>query len=185
MGRAKQMLEFEGETLLHRAAKTAVLSNCRPIAVILGSQAEKLEREIGALEIEIARNDNWREGMGGSIRAGLNRILEIKKEIKAVVIMVCDQPFVSPEVIKNLIKKYKETTALIVASEYQETLGVPALFDKAVFPHLQNLHSSGGAKKIIEKFRSETVSIQFPAGNFDIDTPEDFQKLKQYETEKN
>lgn len=92
--------------------------------------------------------------------------------------MVCDQPFVSAELIKQIIETYRKTDSLIVASEYSETLGVPALFSSRIFPQLLELKSSGGAKKVIKQFQNETAGVLFEKGKFDIDTPEDFLKLR-------
>lgn len=178
MGKPKQMLRFKGETLLRRAAKTAAASSvCRPVVAVLGARAEMLERELRGLELEIVFNENWKQGMSSSISAGLKRLLEKAEDLQAVVITVCDQPYVSAQIIDELIEKYRQTNALIAASRYAETLGVPALFDKKLFTELANLTERGGAKALIKKYREQSASIDFPAGSVDIDTPEDYSSL--------
>ncbi len=114
--------------------------------------------------------------MGSSVKAGLEKLLEIKKTLNGVVITVCDQPFVTAETINELVETYRKTEALIVASEYHSTRGVPALFDKELFSRLHNLKSDG-AKQIINQFRAETTSILFPDGAIDVDTPDDYARL--------
>lgn len=177
MGKPKQSLEFKGETLLQRAVQTALKSACRPIVVVLGSQIDILKNEIKDFDVQIAENAGWKRGMSSSIKTGLNRILEINNQISGVVIMVCDQPFVSAELIKQIVEKYRKTNSLIVASEYSATLGVPALFGSQIFSRLLELENSGGAKEIIKQFQNKTIAVPFEKGNFDIDTPEDYVKL--------
>ena len=91
--------------------------------------------------------------------------------------MVCDQPFVNTDLLEKLIAKYKETNAPVVACEYEDTLGVPAFFSAKLFPELIALEPSHGAKYLIKKYRAETASVFFPEGAFDIDTPDDYERL--------
>ena len=177
MGKPKQLLKFKGKTLLQLAERTATASVCGLRVAVLGANAEILQDELHGFDLEIVYNEDWKTGMSSSIKAGLNKLLEINNALKAVVIMVCDQPFLTPKIINNLIEKYIETDALIAASKYAETLGVPALFDEKLFDELKNLNEKSGAKSLIKKFKDKTISIDFPAGKFDIDTPEDYSKL--------
>lgn len=177
MGKPKQLLEFNGETLLQRAIQTALDSECRPIVVVLGAQIGVLKNEIRDFDVQIVENSDWKKGMSSSIKKGLEKLLQINKQIGGVLIMVCDQPFVSAELINQIIETHRKTNSLIVASEYNETLGVPALFNSRMFPQLLDLESSGGAKKIIKQFQKETAVVLFEKGEFDIDTPEDYLNL--------
>ena len=177
MGQPKQSLEFKGETLLQRAVQTALKSECRPVVVVLGAQINNLKNEIKDFDVQIAENADWKLGMSSSVKIGIEKISELNNQISGVVIMVCDQPFVSAELIDRLVEDHKKTKSLIVASRYAETLGVPALFGRQLFPRLLELDDSGGAKEIIRQFQDETIAVPFEEGNFDIDTPDDYLKL--------
>lgn len=176
LGTPKQLLRFRGETLLRRIARESLASCCRPVVIVLSDEADKFRSELKDLDVSITENSDWKEGMGSSVKTGLEKLLEIKSSLKGVVITVCDQPFVTAETIDELVETYQKTEALIVASEYQSTLGVPALFGKELFSRLQNL-KSGGAKQIINQFRVETISLPFPDGAIDVDTPDDYARL--------
>lgn len=182
MKKPKQLLEYNGKTLLQRAVQTAQDSECRPIVVVLGARLEVLKNEIKDFDVRIAENADWEKGMSSSIKTGLDKLLKINNQIGGIVIMVCDQPFVSVELINQIIETYRKTDSLIVASQYAETLGVPALFGEQLFPQLLELENSGGAKDIIGQFQNETVAVSFEKGNFDIDTPEDYLKLCRYKS---
>ncbi len=176
LGTAKQLLKFQGETLLRRITRESLVSVCRPVVVVLGDEADKFEGQLKNLDVCIVENSDWKEGMGSSVKVGLKKLLEIKNLVDGVVITVCDQPFVTAATINRLVETYQKNETLIVASEYQETLGVPALFGKKLFSRLQKL-KSGGAKQIINRFRAETTSIPFPNGAIDIDTPDDYARF--------
>ena len=177
MGKPKQQLDFRGKTLLQNAIQSALDSVCRPIVVVLGSNADIFKSEIKDFDVRIAENTDWQNGMNSSIKCGLEKILDLDNQVKGVLIMVCDQPLITAEIINQLVETQQVTGSLVVASKYVETLGVPALFSHHLFPELFNLKDSGGAKKIIEKFKSQTSEVFFPDGEFDIDTLEDYQKL--------
>jgi molybdenum cofactor cytidylyltransferase len=185
LGEAKQLLRFNGETLLRRSAKIALASNCRPVVVVLGARADIFRKELDGLDVEIAENVEWEKGMSGSINVGLQKMLKVNAQINGALLLVCDQPFLTVQIINRIIEKYVESKTLIVACQYAETFGVPALFDKSLFPQLKNLKAKGGAKKLIEQLRDQTTVVSFPDGVFDVDTPDDFLKLQEMETRQN
>lgn len=177
LGKPKQLLEFNGETLLGRAVKTALATGCRPVVVVLGANAGKLRDEIENTAAIIIENTNWEKGMSSSIKTGLKFLQTAAPDISGTILMVCDQPFVSVELIEQLIGNFRQSNAPIVAATYGETIGVPALFSRRLFPELLNLESDGGAKKLIHKHREKVVRVSFPKGVIDVDTAEDYLNL--------
>jgi CTP:molybdopterin cytidylyltransferase MocA len=75
MGEPKQLLHFEGETLLRRAVEAALETACRPVIVVMGAVVtEKMREEVSSLEALIVVNELWTEGMGSSIRCGIGAL---------------------------------------------------------------------------------------------------------------
>lgn len=179
MGRPKQLLTYGGRTLLRNAAEMAAASLCRPIIVVLGAYADQLQSEIDGLPVQQVVNERWTEGMGSSIRAGLEALKHCDREgaAKAVVLMLCDQPFVTAAVINNLVTAFRQNGTGIIASEYGGTVGVPALFGQEYFADLAALSGAAGAKQIIAAHTSDVVRVPFPQGATDVDTPEDYRQL--------
>jgi molybdenum cofactor cytidylyltransferase len=97
--------------------------------------------------------------------------------LEAIILLVCDQPFVETRTIKGLIELRKKTKKAIVASGYSGTLGVPALFDRLLFGELLALRDDSGAKPIILRDPERVAQFSFPEGAIDIDTTEDYEKL--------
>ncbi len=176
LGKPKQLLQFQGKTLLRRAVENAVETNFKTI-VVLGANFERATAEIEDLEIEICFNKNWHNGMSSSLKTGLKKLLEIAPNPSAVIITLCDQPFINSQVFNNLAETFEKTNAPIVASEYAETVGVPALFSYSMFDELLNLSADEGARKIIRKHLTSVRKISVPQAEIDIDTAEDYQKL--------
>ncbi|HEV7843024.1 MAG TPA: nucleotidyltransferase family protein [Pyrinomonadaceae bacterium] len=188
MGEPKQLLRYEGETLLRRAARAALETQHRPVVVVLGSHADVMQEEIAALDALPVVNQLWHEGMSSSICCGLQRALAAiaPDGIEAAILMLCDQPFVRSNVIRRLVDAYRVRPTLLVASEYEadgkKTLGVPALFSRALFPELMALRGAEGAKRIIERHGAEAASVAMPEAAFDVDTPGDYRALSNRES---
>lgn len=177
LGEPKQSLLYNGKTLLQHAAKTAVGSACRPVIIISGAYAEEIQLQIKEQPVIIYQNTQWQEGIASSIRLGIKMLQQAEPEVSAVILMVCDQPHVSTELINNLISKKAATGKDIVASSYNDTLGVPVLFDKKLFAELLLLKGAEGAKNLLFKYKDALVRVSFPLGNIDIDTAEDYKAL--------
>ena len=177
MGKTKQLLPYRGVTLLRHAASIALSSRCGPVAVVIGSQAAQMRRELDGLPVRIASNPAWANGMGGSIRVGLSMLLADARP-PAVVIMLCDQPAVSADTLNRLVDRHESNRAPIVASAYDGIVGVPALFDGTMFEELLQLDDAGGARQVIRRHAEGVEAISFPAGSLDVDTPQDYERLK-------
>ncbi|BAY45078.1 4-diphosphocytidyl-2C-methyl-D-erythritol synthase [Scytonema sp. HK-05] len=178
MGTPKQLLHFEGRSFLRQTVEVAIASVCKPIVVVLGAYAEKMRQEVNQLPVMVVENPQWHEGMGASIQVGMTALNAASEEIEGVVLTLCDQPFVSSDVINQLVAAYHSTGQGIIASEYAGTLGVPALFSRKFFSDLMNLQATSGAKQVIKKYSHEVFPVPFAAGAIDIDTPQDYEELQ-------
>ncbi|NET68404.1 MAG: nucleotidyltransferase family protein [Moorea sp. SIO1G6] len=178
MGRPKQLLPYQGCSLLRHTIETAMASVCKPVVVVLGANAQQIYSEVNQPSVTVVENLDWNLGMGSSIRRGILSLATCSETIDAAVITVCDQPFLSPEIINYLVAAYHANGKPIVACQYADTLGVPVLFKHIFFSELATLDETVGAKKLINKYYNEVFSIPFPLGVIDIDTPTDYQQLQ-------
>ena len=183
--RPKQLLEFEGETLLRRAAKTALSSGCRPVCVVLGANSERLRAEIADLPLAVVVNENWASGMASSLQTGLQKLLADDAKIAAVCVLLADQPLVDFRVVKRLTETFERGGGdALAASRYAETVGVPAIFPKRFFGELSSLTGDAGARKILGKYASEILTIDVPEAAQDIDSPPDYERLTAFAEKK-
>jgi molybdenum cofactor cytidylyltransferase len=177
MGTPKQLLQFRGQSLLRRVALTALEAGCRPVIVVTGANAEQCREELHGLEVLEAKNPQWESGMGSSVRAGVEALVKADANAVAVILMLCDQPFVTPNIVARLVAAHRSTGSPIVASQYGESFGVPALFTRSIFAELAGLEGGSGAKQVIKGHASEANFVPFPMGEIDVDTPDDFARL--------
>jgi molybdenum cofactor cytidylyltransferase len=173
----KQLLVYKGQTLIRRAAETALASVCRPVVVVLGANAVSVGNEL-ELPVIVTRNHEWETGMASSLRTGVEALLAADAAVDAVVVMLCDQPFVNTELIDTLIERCRETRTTIVATEYAGARGVPALFARELFGEIAGLRGNEGARQIIRNHLDDTVVVPFAAAAIDIDTQQDYEALR-------
>jgi len=174
MGKPKQELLFNGETLLQHAVKAAVATDCRPIAVVLGANTAQQLPEVFPPTVTVVQNAAWQDGISSSLQCGLSALLASVPQLEAVLFMVCDQPYVEAALLNKLVETKKSSGKGIIASHYNDTLGTPVLFDKAYFEELFFLRGQEGAKKLLFRHSEDVVPVQFPLGAVDIDTPSDY-----------
>jgi molybdenum cofactor cytidylyltransferase len=180
MEKPKQLLMYGSRTFLRHAAEVAVASVCRPILIVFGAYASQLQGEIDDLPVRSVTNERWADGMGSSIQVGVRALTTYDRadNTEALVLMLCDQPYVRAAVINDLVTAYHANNKGIIASEYGGTLGVPALFGRKYFAELATMSGAAGAKHLIAAHASDVVPVPFSKGISDIDTPEDYRQLQ-------
>ncbi len=148
-----------------------------PVIVVLGSNADQMETILDQKKVRTIENKEWEEGMASSIRCGIETLFHIAPLSDGVIIMVCDQPFVSAALLRLLISTQNKTGKSIVTSLYENAIGPPCFFHKTIFPELLELKGDAGARKIVDKHRNEMATVLFQNGNIDIDTDADYNEL--------
>ncbi len=103
--------------------------------------------------------------------------MEIEPDLAAVVIVLCDQPLITSDHIDCLAMHFKDKGPLIVAAQYGDTVGVPAVFSCKLFPDLLELSGDKGARQLIHSHFDQVLSVSIPEAAYDIDTPEDIGRV--------
>lgn len=177
LGQPKQLLKYQSKTLLQHAIDVTKQSSVQSIIVVLGSNSDIILNEINTSGIHVVKNDDWQSGIASAIRCGVREVQMLDSNIDAAILMVCDQPFVTSDLLNSLIGKQKETGNTIIASQYGDTIGTPALFYNLFFSELMKLQGDAGAKKIMMQNRGVLTTLPFPKGCIDIDTVDDYEAL--------
>ena len=175
LGSPKQLLVYEGRTLLRRAAETLLAAGCRPVVVVLGAGAGKLTPELAGLDVSTVVNADWERGMGSSIRVGMTA-LSPGPQTDAVLLTLCDQPLIGPSALKHLLDASHDAHS-IAAADYNGTLGVPAVFGREYFAGLVALPDAAGAKSLLQRHAGRAATVPMPEAATDIDTREQYELI--------
>jgi molybdenum cofactor cytidylyltransferase/nicotine blue oxidoreductase len=165
LGRPKQAVQFNGETLLQRSARIAREASVGPVFVVVNRQTDV---NLGGSGLTILTNDEAGEGIASSIRAGVNAALSLP-DLKGVLLMTCDQVAVTSAHLRSLC----HDRTRVSGSAYAGRVGVPAYFPMKCVSDLLALRGDAGARDLLRGVR--TVSAEELA--LDIDTEEDVARL--------
>ena len=182
LGRPKQLLSFQDSCLLKRLVVEALAVPNTITLVVTGSKSDIITSEIADTGVHTVYNADWQDGMAASIQTGLQTLKELLPNLDSCILSVCDQPYVTRDVFKALIKAHVHSGHELIASAYADTLGTPALFRRNYFKDLMLLHGREGAKKIFMQYPEDVFAIPFEKGAVDIDTEEDYINLIKSET---
>lgn len=177
LGRPKQLLPYQGKTLLQHVIDISALVSFENRILILGANSEMISNEVDSSGMKITINEAWAEGLSSSIKCGLATLLEINPKSQNVMFLLCDQPLLSLEIVSELVMKHLSKVDMITVSTYENQIGVPMIFSRPFYHELMTLEGDVGAKKIVKNHMDRTQSVPFEKGKFDIDTAEDYDKL--------
>ncbi len=175
LGTPKQLLPWAGHTLLRHAALTALEAGLGPVTVVLGANETGCRQTLEGLSLEVFHNPDWASGMGGSIAGGLRALRE--SPLEAVIVMLCDQPFVSAGTLRALDAEWRRGGCEVVATRAGKILGPPALFSSKRFLLLLELQGHEGAKSVLQRESALRV-IDCSEAAIDVDTQQDWAGIK-------
>ncbi len=176
LGRPKQLLAYQGQTLLRRAAETAVTAAAGAMVVVVtGARHEELLPELAGLPVRVVRCAEWERGMGASLKTGLAELTSAAPV--AMIVLLCDQPHVTPALLRQLADAHVATGQPIVASEYAGVPGVPVLFAAQMLPLLRQLPDLAGAAALLRQHPELVATVPFAAGAVDVDTEAQYAAL--------
>src|SRR5215471_16834049 len=89
MGTVKQLLEFDGRPLLQHVLDNVRSCGVDEIILVLGHAADTIKRELELQSVRVVLNDNYRLGMGGSLKVGLSAV---DSQAESALIIMADQP---------------------------------------------------------------------------------------------
>jgi molybdenum cofactor cytidylyltransferase len=177
LGRPKQLLTLDGESLVKRAARVALDAGANPVIVVLGADHKLIESTLAGLpSVRLVINQEWQTGLASSFAAGLRAFIEIA-DCDGAVVMLADQPLVDAAALQRLIAAFDARHRLVAAS-YEGTIGVPAVFGREYLAELLHLTGDAGAGPWLRSRSSEVTPVSLDSGALDIDTPTDAESLK-------
>jgi molybdenum cofactor cytidylyltransferase len=175
-GQPKQLLDWKGKPFVRQVAETALSAGLWPVIVVTGANAEQVEQTVNGLDVTIVRNENWKSGQSTSIIAGIQAL---PKNTGASLFMLADQPQIPAEVVRAIGEAHAQNLPAILAPlVLGEKRANPVLFDRAAFPDLLTLTGDIGGRAIFKKHRVEYLPWHDDILLMDVDTPEDYGRLK-------
>jgi molybdenum cofactor cytidylyltransferase len=178
LGQPKQLLLHQGETLLRRAARSALEAGCMPVIVVLGHEPERMRHAIAGLPVTAIENPHWQTGMGSSLRCGVQAAMDASPALLNLLLMVSDQPRLNAQVLRDLLATHAAANQRITAARYSGRLGVPAIFPIRLSAELMAVQGDQGARSVLQTHAAHVTPMDWPDGAFDVDTAADAARMQ-------
>lgn len=175
-GSPKQLLDWKGKPFVRHVAETALRARLEPVTVVTGFHHADIESCLKDLPVNIVYNPGYAQGQGTSVSAGIGAL---PPGIGAAVFFLADQPQIPVEVIRALTEAHtRSLSPILVPLVLEERRANPVLFDKVTFPVLLQLTGDAGGRTLFDQFRVEYLPWYDDILLFDVDKPEDYERLK-------
>jgi len=172
-GSTKQLADFAGEPLAARAIRTAEIVCGSRSLLVTGNDWYKVSAACEPLQGFMILNPRFADGLASSLAQGVRSVCDVAD---GMLLMLADQPLITTEHLKSLVKAWHSNPDSICASAYADTVGPPVIFPRRCFSDLMELRGDRGAKAVIDGNRDKVVTIQFEDAAVDIDRPDDLPK---------
>ena len=171
----KLLLEIGGMPVVERvvrAAKSSLLDDI--ILVYQNNRVKEIGKQYGVRTIY---NDSAHEGQSAAVKLGVR---ESRLDTDAFMFLVGDQPFLDPATINTLIDCHERDPQAIIVPVYNGKRGNPVIFPSLFRHDLLAIEGDIGGRAVIEKMRERVklVAIENSIANIDIDTQEDYERIK-------
>ncbi|WP_371526459.1 nucleotidyltransferase family protein [Streptomyces sp. NBC_01283] len=183
-GRPKALLDHQGRPLVEHAVRVLREGGCTRVHVVLGADADVVREKASLPGCVLIDNPEWAEGMGSSLRAGLDSLLRSGAEeggaASAALVSLVDQPGIGPAAIARVHAAYR-SPATLAAAAYDGERGHPVLFGA---DHWAGIAASAvgdrGARAYLKEHAGEITLVECGdvAEAYDIDTPADLFHLE-------
>ncbi|WP_299062696.1 nucleotidyltransferase family protein [uncultured Polaribacter sp.] len=174
----KQLEKIDKKTLLEITLEKVQTLFSSTIYCIVGANADKIKAETTTKNIEFIKNNNFKNGLSSSIVSGIQYFKANNLNFEGVFILLADQPAIDVAYLKDMIHLFNINKEVIIASNYGEKFGVPAIIPEKYFSNLLLIQGDKGAKEFINSRKNEIISSKLNTNLVDIDTKEDLQRYK-------
>lgn len=165
----KLLTPIDGTPIVRRAVQPLLEADISDVVVVVGHDANRIERSLADIPVTCIRNPEYRTGQASSVRVGIEHVYT---RADAAVIALGDMPCVSAESIDRLIRAYRDGNGDVLVAAYEGVRGNPVLFDEKWFDDLRRLDGDVGAREIVRR-HGTLIETGDPGVRSDVDTLED------------
>ncbi len=173
MGKPKPLLRFNDKTFLDQIISVLRLSDADRITVVLGPEPETITKSVDLSGTNVVINKDYQKGQLSSL---IVAIKDAPDETEVILVCLVDNPFITREVVNEIISKFKETNKPIIVPVFNKERGHPTLFSKSLFNELLNAPEEQGARYVLYSNEEKILELETSESGIliGIDTPADY-----------
>jgi molybdenum cofactor cytidylyltransferase len=176
LGTPKQLLPYRDTTVLGATLDVARSAGFDQFIVTLGGAAQAVRDAVPLDGADVVTVEHFGTGCSASLRVALPRV---HPQAAGIVLMLGDQPCVEPAALRRMVQHGRVATAgAVMVCRYDDGIGHPFWFSRAVFRELSQLHGDKGVWKLIQSYRHPVheLAVSGPVP-LDVDTWDDYRRL--------
>ncbi|ULR54459.1 nucleotidyltransferase family protein [Streptomyces deccanensis] len=177
-GRPKALLTHRGRPLVEHAVGVLRAGGCARIHVVLGAESAAVRARAELADCVLVDNPDWAEGMGASLRAGLESLTGTGAD--AALVSLVDQPGIGPQAVARVLAAHGSSGSLVAAA-YDGVRGHPVLFGSDHWPGIAATATGDRGARAYLKAHGDTLTLVEcgdVARPYDIDTEADLVHLE-------
>lgn len=169
-GKPKQLYRIDGETLVRRVCRVALVSHLAEVILVTGHAQRRIAAEVADLDVRVVHNPRYEDGQSGSVRRGLAAV----PAADGAMFLAVDQPGLDTAVIDRLLDAFRGPASIVVPT-FRGRRGAPVTFGRLWFPRLESLRGDQGARPLLATLAEhiQEVELDSPAPLEDVDTEAD------------
>jgi molybdenum cofactor cytidylyltransferase len=171
-------LTWRGKSFIENAIQCGLDAGLQKIVVVTNSAYSQYIHNDFLQKIHLINNPTWQSGQSTSVRLGVQ---SLPSNIGGAVFLLCDQPHIPAQLVRALIDRHAEVRAPIIAPRVAGKRANPVLFDRSTFSDLLSVEGDKGGRILFAKYPVEYVPSNDESILLDVDTPEDYARLRELE----
>lgn len=172
LGRPKQLLTRDGETLVHRALRLAATTRPQRILLVTGAHAQEVAAACADLPVRIVDNPAWRQGLGSSLRVAAQALASSDLPPRGCLLLACDQPALQAGHLQALLDAAQRSRSQCALTDYGDACGIPAVVTMALLARAPD--QDRGLRAILAALPENDVArVSNAELALDVDTAED------------
>lgn len=176
-GKNKLLAKVNGTEMIRRVVQAALESKVDEVIVVLGGEADKVQKVLTDLPCRLVVNKKYEDGQSSSVKVGLG---EVSPMTRAVLVLPGDVAMIDFRSINVVIEEYEREKRSIIIAAHKGQAGHPILFDKHLFSEIEQIdEQTFGLKAVVKRHEGEVWLVETGSSNAlkDVDTPEDLKEL--------
>ena len=179
MGKNKLLLPFRGKPILQHVIDAALHSSLSPLILVLGSDSDAIRSHVDLGNITVIENKDFSCGYGSSLQVGLRALSD---SCVGAMFLLGDQPLVTAQTIEELLLAFQKEPERWVAPSWNGQRGNPVITPASWFDRIFALKGDTGPREHLKdpSARLKLVDVDDRGVVFDIDSPEDYDRLNKF-----
>jgi molybdenum cofactor cytidylyltransferase len=178
MGRPKLNLPWGKTTVIGKVIETLQSGGVEQVVVVTGGARTEVGPIASALGAQTVFNPRYAEDeMILSLQVGLRNLA---LEAEACLVALGDQPQIELEVVRTIVKTYRQTGRQLIVPSYRMRRGHPWLVGRANYSALLDLQPPATLRDFLatQSAHITYLVVETPSILSDVDTPEDYDRQR-------